>query len=82
MSILLKIFRIERLSKIKIQEKFRKHPPQRQKMNERRFYYFWSKKFAVPIVINKENVLIDGYTSYLIAKEHNMEYVPIKRVKD
>lgn len=79
--LIMKILGKEKLSNIKIQEKFKKHPPKARKMFERRGYYWYChRKFYTPIVINKNNVLIDGYTSYLLAKDYGMKYVPVKRV--
>lgn len=79
---IMKLIGYEKLENIKIQEKFKKHPPNAMKMNKRKFYYYYNhhKKFYVPIVVNKNNILVDGYTSYLIAKEYKLKYVPVKRV--
>ncbi len=81
MNLILKILGMEKLNNIKIQKEFKKRPPKAMKMFERRTYYFLhNHKFEVPIVINKDNELVDGYTSYLIAKEYKVKYVPVKRV--
>lgn len=67
-----------RLKKIKIDEDYR--DPNVFKMMEREAYFIMHRKFAVPIVINKDNVLVDGYTSYLIAKMYGKKIVKVKRV--
>lgn len=76
--VLKKILKIERLNKIKIPKEFENHPPKLLKMQYRLNYYKETKKFLVPIVI-KENLLIDGYTSYLIAKKYHKKYVKVVR---
>ena len=65
-----------RLSKIKIP----KHwcLPDFYKLMQRTVYYAQCKRYKVPIVINKENVLVDGYTSYLIAKGLNKKIVRVE----
>ena len=64
------------LKNITIPEKFTK--PRKEKLNSRIQYYNKNKCFEVPIIIDKNNMLIDGYTSYLIAKKYNMKTVQAK----
>ena len=64
------------LNNIKIPEKFTK--PRKEKLNSRIQYYNKNKCFEVPIIIDPNNMLIDGYTSYLIAKKYNMKTVQAK----
>ena len=52
--------------------------PRKEKLNSRIQYYNENKCFEVPIVINTNNELVDGYTSYLIAKKYNMKTVQAK----
>lgn len=47
----------------------------------RRLVYRATKKLFAQIVLDNENFLIDGYTSYLIAKENNKKYVKVVRTK-
>lgn len=61
------------LKNIKIPKKFTK--PKKEKLDHRFKYYEINKCFEVPIVIDKDNMLVDGYTSYLIAKKYNMKLV-------
>lgn len=75
-----RILGIERLEKIVVSMAFKEHPPKELKMNWRRNYYNFFGNFAVPIEINDNNVLLDGYTSYLIAKELGKKYVKVTRV--
>ena len=58
--------KFKRLSKIKVPEEWCQ--PRVYKMFERIVYYYKYHKYKVPIVIDKNNMLIDGYTSYLIVK--------------
>lgn len=68
---------IIKLSDIIISKKFTK--PKREKMKERSEYYREYKDFKVPIILDKNNVLIDGYTTYLIAKKEGLSHVYIER---
>lgn len=68
--------KIIKLADIKIQKHFTK--PNKKKLNRRFEYYNKNKCFKTPIIINGDNTLIDGYTSYLIAKKYNLETVEVK----
>lgn len=61
---------------IKIPENFTK--PSRNKLKSRTEYYNKNKRFEVPIIIDPSNMLLDGYTSYLIAKQYNLKTVQAK----
>lgn len=61
---------------IKIPENFVK--PSKEKINARLEYYNKNKHVKVPIIINSKNVLVDGYTSYLVAKKHNLKTVQVR----
>ncbi len=61
---------------IKIPENFTK--PNKNKLKNRIEYYNKNKCFEVPIIIDPSNMLLDGYTSYLIAKQYNLKTVQAK----
>lgn len=61
---------------IKIPKKFTK--PRKEKLNKRIDFYNKHKYFEVPIIIDPSNTLVDGYTSYLIAKRYNLKAVQAK----
>lgn len=67
------------IDKIIISEKFKQKEPGQRKINERLAYFEKYGEFYSPIVLDKNNILIDGYTSYLIAKRYGFENVEIKR---
>lgn len=69
---------IKRLKNIKISKEFKMAYPKTLKLINKIEYYLQNKKFEQPIVINKENVLVDGYTSYLIAQMLNKKWVKVK----
>lgn len=77
---IMKIFGKEKLSNIKIQDEFRKNPPKYEKMLKKLAYYNTYQNFEQSIVLDKDNYLIDGYTTYLIAKDLGMRYVKVKRI--
>jgi hypothetical protein len=76
---IMKILGYEKLSKIKIQESFKNHLPRSGKMVEKYIYYLKFGKLEQPIVVNSENILIDGFTTYIIAKNFNKKYVKVNR---
>lgn len=57
------------IKNIKIPKHFTK--PNAAKLKERFDYYKQNKRFKKPIIIDNNYTLIDGYTSYLIAKNYN-----------
>lgn len=70
------------ISKIKIPEHFSKPNP--KKLQQKFKYYKENHKFESQIVIDLDYNLIDGYTSYLIAKNYNKTTViaKLKRNKE
>lgn len=80
---IMRLFGYENIEYISISREFRKTPPSELKMRNKRIFYVRNKrlwKFLNLIVISRYNVLLDGYTSYLIAKENNIKYVKVVRV--
>ena len=73
---------IKRLKNIKISKEFKMKYPRTLKLISKMEYYLRNNKFEQPIVINKENILVDGYTSYIIAQMLDKKYVRVKRVWD
>lgn len=71
-------FEIIKLEHITIPKHFRK--PKKEKIEERKKYFESYKNFETSIILNDKNVLIDGYTTYLIAKENKLSHVYIKRL--
>ncbi len=61
---------------IKIPKHFTK--PRKSKLNKRIEFYNKNKYFSAPIIIDPSNTLVDGYTSYLIAKKYNLKTVQAK----
>ena len=70
--------RIMKLSDIKISEVFANSIPSEDKMNECRNNWNQLSRQDRYIVINPDNVLIDGYIMYLVLKENNVEEVEVK----
>ena len=67
-----------KLSDIKISEEFASSIPSEEKLNEcRNNWNQWNYQDRY-IVINSDNVLIDGYIQYLVLKENNVEEAEIK----
>ncbi len=68
-----------KLNKIKIKDSFKKRQPKGSKMRERWEYYRDNDRFYSPIVVDQSNYLVDGYTSYLIAKTEGLKEVEVIR---
>ena len=66
------------ISDIIISDVFAATTPSEKKMNKYREYYHNHGHIDKPIVLNRQNVLIDGYIRYLILLENNINIVPIK----
>ena len=56
--------------------------PNQKKMSERLHYFKEHKKLKAPILIDKNNNLVDGYTSYLIDKKYNFMAVEVTVVSN
>lgn len=67
------------ITKIKIPEEFKRTKPKYKKLQEKKMFFVITGKFMEPIVIDKANVLVDGYTSYLLANWNYYKYVKVKR---
>jgi hypothetical protein len=66
-----------KIKDIKILDDFRETEPKGAKMKEKWFYYRKNGKLESDIVVNEDGYLIDGYTSYLIAKADGIKKVPV-----
>ena len=64
-----------KLSDIVIPVEFKESPPKFKKMIHKREYFRRNDRFESKIILNRDFLLIDGYTSYLLAKENGMKHV-------
>lgn len=64
---------------IKIKKYFKK--PRKTKIKEKEEYFNKHGYFRSTIILNKNNVLLDGYTTYLLAKEQGYKSITILRNK-
>ena len=67
--------KIMRIKDIRIPKEFQK--PRTEKMNERIEYFKKNQNFETQIVVDKDNNLIDGYTTYLIAKKYGINFINV-----
>lgn len=67
-----------KLSEIKISNAFALTTPKYDKLNACRNYWKENHGQDRDIVVNKNNVLIDGYIQYLVLKENGVDEVEIK----
>lgn len=68
---------IIKIDSIRIRKDFKK--PNSRKLATRKIYYEKHNYFRSQIVVNKNNYLVDGYTTYLIAKEKGFNYITVVR---
>ena len=71
---------IVKLKNIIIPSSFKKKKPRLDKLTERMEYFEKTGLFFVPIVVTDDLVLIDGYTSYLVAKKYNLNKVKVEYI--
>ena len=64
-----------RLNKIKISKEFKNHNPKNNKMDDKNYFYIINGTFKEKIILNKDNVLVDGYTTYLLAKMYEKKFI-------
>lgn len=57
-----------RLSRIKISQEMKVTMPRVETLQEKYSFYRRYRKLQSSIVLDNHNVLVDGYTSYLLAK--------------
>ena len=70
---------IVRLEKKKKKKDFSE--PKERKIKERRMYFNKYGYFKSPIILDRNNTLLDGYTTYLLAKEIGYKSITILRNK-
>ena len=65
------------LKDIDIPINFLRHHPRQEKMEQKWAYYRQTGEFESQILLNRNFELVDGYTSYIIAKTENLHKVPV-----
>lgn len=65
------------VSEIIVPHEFRLTRPRKAKMDRKRYYYKVNGEFESRIILNKDFVLKDGYTTYLLAKEFGIKKIDI-----
>lgn len=68
-----------RLSDIVIPKHMRETPPKESKMNKIRAFYREHKCVDKPVVVNQNNLLLDGYIRYLVRLENNAEWITVEK---
>lgn len=76
----MKFYREVRLDMIKVPQKFLVHTPKVYKMRRARNFFTKYGVLKERILIDKDNNLVDGFTSLLVAHENKLEKVEIVRV--
>lgn len=63
---------------IKIYPCFAAHVPKPEKVQEKEQYFEETGALQSQIILDSRGNLIDGYTSYLLAKAHGIQCVPVR----
>lgn len=67
-----------KIDEIKIYPCFAAHEPKPQKMQQKEQYFEETGALQSQIILDSRGNLIDGYTSYLLARAHGIQCVPIR----
>lgn len=70
--------RMMKIDDIKIYPCFAAHEPKPEKMGQKEQYFKETGLLQSQIILDSRDSLIDGYTSYLLAKAHGIQCVPIR----
>lgn len=65
------------IEEIKIFPCFRATPPKPGKMQKKERFFQETGEFESKIILDNNNFLIDGYTSFLLALQHGIKYMPV-----
>ena len=69
-----------KMSDIKVPKSFAITIPKAEKMSVCRDFWNNNHKQIKDIVVNKDNILVDGYVQYLILKENNVENADVVKL--
>ncbi len=70
--------RMMKIDDIKIYPCFAAHEPKPEKMQEKKQYFEETGALQSQIILDSRGNLIDCYTSYLLARAHGIQCVPIR----
>lgn len=69
------------VEEIKIYQCFAEHPPGSEKIEQKEQYFQETDALQSQIILDRRGYLIDGYTSYLLARRYGIQSVPVRRGK-
>lgn len=73
--------RMMKIDDIKIYPCFAAHSPKAEKMAQKEQYFAETGLLQSQIILDGNGYLINGFTSYLLAKEHGIQIVPVRYSK-
>lgn len=78
LNLIMRIFGYKNIDKIIIPEYYKK--PRKEKLQHKKEFY---KRYGIlpEIILDQNNILIDGFCSYYIARVKNIKYVKVRRVR-
>lgn len=77
---IIRLLGYEYIDNIKIRYSFKRTPPRKSKMRSKKQFYKEHGKYQSEITLDKQNRLVDGYTTYLLEKERGKKIVKVKRI--
>ena len=78
LDLIMKLLGYENIKKITISEGYK--IPRADKLRCKLNFYKKTGKFQDKIIVNKENVLLDGYITYILSKWADIKYVKILKI--
>lgn len=76
------VYEMINIDEIKLKKCFKRRKPKQGKMELKEQFYKEHGYFEDRIILKSNNRLLDGYTSYLLAKKYNITKIEIIRDKN
>ena len=73
--------RMMKIDEIKIYPCFAAHEPKPEKMRQKEQYFTETGLLQSQVILDRNGYLIDGFTSYLLAKTHGIQRIPARHGK-
>ena len=70
--------KIMKIDDIKIYPCFESHSPKAEKMEQKEQYFAETGLLQSQVILDRNGYLINGFTSYLLAKRHGIQIVPVR----
>lgn len=75
-------YEVIKIEDIKIKEQFRKSGINKKKLRQKECFYIEFGYFEDRIILNENNYLLDGYSTYILALQNGIKEIEIIRDKN